>query len=366
MLFGSKTRSARVRVALAAAALAALVIHAPLAGATVVDPLPYQANDYGNGGFHDILPPGENGLTNALGLAAFDLDGSRPAHSFDQYAMYQNLLYAPPGLALADISKYFKDSSFGVPPGHVASVERPRSDVVIVRDSDFGVPHIYGATRAGAEFGAGFAAAEDRLFEMDALRHAGRGQLAGFAGGSPANRAMDQSTFIDAPYTEADLQHQIDALPQLYGADGQQVVDDATSYVAGINLYIAEARLNPTLMPAEYIALGRPLGPDPWKVTDLVATASLIGSILGQGGGNQLAWARVLEGFRHRFGLSAGNTLLSDWRERNDSEAPTTVTTGKAFPYELAPRPPRRRGAARSRDGHLPAGRHGSDRRGDE
>jgi acyl-homoserine lactone acylase PvdQ len=327
-------------LALVAAALAAILIHAPPAGATVVDPLPYQTNDYGQGGFHDILPPGENGLTNALGLAAFDLDGSRPAHSFDQYAMYQNLLYAPPGLTPPDLSKYFKDSSFGVPPGHVASVERPRSDVVIVRDSDFGVPHIYGATRAGAEFGAGFAAAEDRLFEMDALRHAGRGQLAGFAGGSPANRAMDQSTFIDAPYTEADLQRQIDALPQLYGADGQQVVDDATNYVAGINLYIDEAKLNPALMPAEYIALGRPLGPDPWKVTDLVATASLIGSILGQGGGNQLAWARVLEGFRHRFGLSAGNTLFADWRERNDPEAPTTVTTGKAFPYELAPAHP--------------------------
>jgi acyl-homoserine lactone acylase PvdQ len=319
--------------------LAVLLIHPPPAAASA-EPLPYQANDYGNGGFHDVLPPGQNGLTNVLGLALFKLNGTRPAHSFDQYPMYSNLLYHAPGLSPADISKYFKDSSFGVPPGHMASVERPRDDGVIVRDSDFGVPHIYGSTRSGTEFAAGFAAAEDRLFEMDALRHAGRGQLAGFAGGSPGNRAMDQTTFINAPYTEADLQRQFDALPTRYGPDGQQVVDDAASYVAGINLYIDEAKLNVTLMPGEYAAIDRPLGPDPWKVTDLLATASLIGGILGQGGGNQLSWAQILVGFRHRFGRSTGTTLWTDWRERNDPEAPTTVTR-KAFPYELAPAHPR-------------------------
>ncbi len=320
------------------AVLAVLLIHASAAVASA-EPLAYQTNDYGNGGFHDILPPGQNGLTNVLSLALFKLDGTRPAHSFDQYPMYSNLLYHAPGLPAGDISKYFKDSSFGVPPGHVASVERPRDDGVIVRDSDFGIPHIYGSTRAGAEFAAGFAAAEDRLFEMDALRHAGRGQLAGFAGGSAGNRAMDQSTFINAPYTEAELQRQFDALPARYGSDGQQVVDDATSYVAGINLYIDEAKLNLTLMPAEYAAIDRPLGPDPWKVTDLLATASLIGGILGQGGGNQLSWAQILVGFRHRFGRSTGTTLFTDWRERNDPEAPTTVAR-RAFPYELPPAHP--------------------------
>ncbi|MCA1689321.1 MAG: penicillin acylase family protein, partial [Actinobacteria bacterium] len=204
----------------------------------------------------------------------------------------------------------------------------------------FGVPHIYGSTRAGTEFGAGYASAEDRLFLMDALRHAGRGQLAGFAGGSAGNRSMDQSTFVDAPYTETDLQRQVDRLPQLYGPDGRQLVDDATSYVAGINAYVDRAKLDPTRMPAEYLALGRALGPDPWKVTDLVATASLIGSILGQGGGDQLSWAQILEGFRHRFGTTAGTTLWGDWRERNDPEAPTTVTTGQRFPYELPPSAP--------------------------
>jgi alkylation response protein AidB-like acyl-CoA dehydrogenase len=42
-----------------------------------------------------------------------------------------------------------------------------------VRDKQFGVAHIFGRTRADTEFGSGFASAEDRLFEMDVLRHVG-------------------------------------------------------------------------------------------------------------------------------------------------------------------------------------------------
>jgi Penicillin amidase len=64
--------------------------------------------------------------------------------------------------------------------------------VTIVRDRGFGVPHIYGATRDGAMFGLGYAGAEDRLFFMDALRHAGRAQLSSFAGG--ANRRWTPSS----------------------------------------------------------------------------------------------------------------------------------------------------------------------------
>ena len=73
--------------------------------------------------------------------------------------------------------------------------------MTIVRDQ-FGVPRIYGSTRAGAMFGAGYIAAEDRMFFIDALRHAGRAELASFAGGSEGNREMDRSVFADTPYRE--------------------------------------------------------------------------------------------------------------------------------------------------------------------
>jgi hypothetical protein len=43
---------------------------------------PYGTNDAG--GFHDVLPPGTNGLANAVQLAAFMATGARPAHNDDQ------------------------------------------------------------------------------------------------------------------------------------------------------------------------------------------------------------------------------------------------------------------------------------------
>src|SRR6185437_7205187 len=105
--------------------------------------------------------------------------------------------------------------------------ESPRSDVTIVRDSAFGVPHIYGSTRAGTMFGIGYATAEDRLFFIDVLRYLGRAELSSFAGGAPGNRAMDRQQWAVAPYTEADLQAQVRYGVTHYGAFGRQVDADS-------------------------------------------------------------------------------------------------------------------------------------------
>ena len=100
-----------------------------------------------------------------------------------------------------------------MPAGDVAASESPEPGVTIVRDASFGVPHIYGETRAELMFGIGYATAEDRLFFIDVLRHAGDGTLAQFAGGS--NVSMDESVWASEPYTDQDLQNQVDALAGL-------------------------------------------------------------------------------------------------------------------------------------------------------
>ena len=291
-------------------------------------PEPYGTNDAG--GFYNVLPPGEAGLDNAAQFGAFTALGAVPPHFRDQLPLYENLLYAAPTLTDAEIPQYFKDATFGVKAGEVASTESPRADVTIIRDSGYDVPHIYGSTRAGVEFGAGYAAAEDRLFLMDVLRHTAEASLASFVGGSAGNQAMDAAQWTVAPYTQADLQFQIDEAPQVYGATGAQLVSDATNYVEGINAYIQATRLNPLLLPAEYLAIGKL--PQPWKVTDVIATASLIGAIFGKGGGNELPSALLQEAFQQRFGPVKGRAAWEDFREANDPEAPTTVS--KPFPYE--------------------------------
>jgi acyl-homoserine lactone acylase PvdQ len=310
-------------------------------------PQPYRANDAG--GFRDILPPGTRGRYNAVELAAFLANGTTVPHCCDQLRMYSDLVYATPGLSAADVPKYFKDSSFGVRPGNVERTYSPRSDVTIVRDKAFGVPHIYGRTRDGAMFGLGYAGAEDRLFFMDVLRHAGRGQLSSFAGGS--NAAMDAEQWEVAPYTDADLERQADQLPKFLGAQGEILRRDVDNYIAGINRYIAEARLNPTLMPGEYAAIGHPQGPDNWKRTDLIATASLVGGIFGRGGGNELAWSEVADALDLRFGKRRAKRVFRDFRAAEDRAAPVTVLGKKRFPYQVRPRRPR--GVARPDRGSL-------------
>jgi acyl-homoserine lactone acylase PvdQ len=289
---------------------------------------PYGTNDAG--GFRNVLPPGEKGTDNATDLAKFEATGQYPEHWTDQQPLYDNLIQGAQSLTNSKIGNYYKDATFGVKPADVESTTTPKSGVTIIRDKQYGIPHIYGQTRYDAMFGTGYAGAQDRLFLMDILRHTGRAELSSFIGGSPSNRAMDRAQWQLAPYTEADLQKQIDEAGKFYGKAGRKLVADVRAYVAGINAYIDATKTNPQLLPAEYAALGKL--PQPWKPTDVVAEASLIGGIFGKGGGRELDSAQLMQDFEKRFGRQAGRKAWLDFRSKNDPEAPTTVS--KRFPYE--------------------------------
>jgi acyl-homoserine lactone acylase PvdQ len=311
---------------------AAAAVTLALAGSSLAaTPSPYGTND--SRGFRNVLPPGQNGTDNAVQLAQFQATGQRPPHWDDQVPLYDGLLYASPGLTPADLPKYFKDATFGVRPEDVDRTYSPpgRPGVTIVRDRSYGVPRIYGDTDEDVSFGAGYAGAEDRLFFMDVLRHTGRAQLSSFAGGALSNREMDRVQWSIAPYTEADLQRQIDLNAKLYGADGERGVALLKAYVAGINAYIAEARLNPSKMPGEYAAFGKT--PRDWTETDVIAEASLVGGIFGRGGGQEVRSAMLYRALEQRFGRRKARRVWSDLRAKDDPEHSNTVL-GKRFPYQ--------------------------------
>jgi acyl-homoserine lactone acylase PvdQ len=325
---------------------------AAASGSAAADPAPYGQHDAG--GFLNVLPAGEAGVDNAGQLLQFEAAGTIPPHFNDQLPLYQNLVYADPTLTPSQVPTYFKDATFGIKPTDAGSPEQPdpsgEPGLTITRDK-YDVPHVYGANRAETEFGAGYAAAEDRLFMIDVLRHVARAQLSSFVGGSPSNRAMDENQWGIAPYTEQDLQSQIDnaqrnceieAPPTGFPASQcpalvATLLSDVNHYVAGINAYIAKAS-NPlsaaSLLPAEYAAIGKT--PQPWKPTDIVAEASLIGGIFGRGGGAELNSALALQAMEKRLGTRQGKRTWADFREANDPEAPTTVLH-RSFPYETAP-----------------------------
>ncbi|MEU2743248.1 penicillin acylase family protein [Streptomyces sp. NPDC007095] len=332
---------------LGAASICALIaaLLSPLTQAAAADSTAaLAANDYCGGQCSDILPPGQNGNATLAQILLNQAFGVQPDHAEDQLGPYSNLASGAATLTDAKINDFFNDASFGVASDQVASTTAPggRTDVTIVRDKKTGVPHITGTTRYGTEYGAGYAAAQDRLWLMDVFRHVGRGQLTSFAGGASSNQGLEQEFWRNAPYTEADLQTQIDNAIANNGARGQQALADADAYIDGINAYI-DASDSGRYFPGEYVLTGHKdsitnAGTiDHFKITDLVALASVIGSLFGSGGGGEVNNAISLLAAQSKYGVTEGTKVWESFRERNDPEAVLTVHNGESFPYASKP-----------------------------
>ncbi|MFJ8192420.1 penicillin acylase family protein [Streptomyces sp. NPDC096094] len=307
------------------------------------------ANDHCGGQCSDILPPGQNGNATLAQILLNQAFGTQPAHAEDQLGPYAGLATGYSGLTNDKINTFFNDASFGVPAGQVASTVRPagRTDVTIVRDKKTGVPHITGTTRYGTEFGAGYAAAQDRLWLMDLFRHVGRGQLTPFAGGAPANQGLEQQFWRSAPYTEADLAAQIESAAAEAGERGELALADVDAYVAGVNAYI-DASDKGRYFPGEYVLTGHKNALtnagtiEHFKRTDLIALASVIGSLFGAGGGGEVTNALSLLAAQEKYGVAEGTEVWESFRQRNDPEAVLTQHAG-SFPYLPAPDDPQGR-----------------------
>ncbi|MEV6398785.1 penicillin acylase family protein [Streptomyces sp. NPDC051907] len=355
-----RRRNGRLTAATAAAAFAlAAGLLAPLPQATAAaKPAPPTAlptasatataadDDLCGGKCADILPPGQNGNATLAQILAHRVFGTRPAHSSDQLGRYDSLVGGYGGLTDAKLTDFFNDASFGVPAGQVESVARPRADVAITRDKKTGVPHIKGTTRYGTEFGAGYAAGQDRLWMMDLFRHIGRGELTSFAGGALANQGLEQQFWPQAPYTEADYQAQIERIRTTEGPRGEQAMADAQAYVDGINAYRVQSK-NGRYFPGEYVLTGHVdaitnAGEiQPFTLSDLIAIASVVGGQFGGGGGGEVQAALSLLAAQQKHGLVEGTRVWESFRQREDPEAVLTVNDGTSFPYANKPASPR-------------------------
>ncbi|MBT2451578.1 penicillin acylase family protein [Streptomyces sp. ISL-43] len=337
----------RIRTA-AATALIALgaALSTPAASAAGADvPVPLPIADYCGQQCADILPPGQSGNATLAQILAHKAFGSMPAHASDQLARYDSLVAGYPGLTDAKVNDFFNDASFGVPGDQVESTTSPRPDVTITRDKKTGVPHIKGTTRYGTSFGAGYAAGQDRLWQMDLFRHVGRGDLTPFAGGAVANQGLEQQFWPQAPYTEADLQAQVDRIRTTEGERGRLAMEDAQAYIDGINAYRVQSK-NGRYFPGEYVLTGHinsitNAGEiQPFKLTDLIALASVVGGLFGGGGGGEVQAALSLLSAQQKYGLEEGTRVWESFREREDPEAVLTVHDGASFPYAQKPANP--------------------------
>jgi acyl-homoserine lactone acylase PvdQ len=342
-------RATIVRSATAVLATAAIAVTAattaPASSATTAArvKLPstaYRANDFAHGQAMSILPAGENGSATAGDILQFLISGKHPAHSQDQLAKYNNLLYGYRSLTDATLGRYYDDESFGVPNKDIirtetpSSAQFPKGQVLIERDPR-DVPHIYGATDEAGAFGAGYAQAQDRLFLMDVLRHLGAGNLTSFLPLSCPDEQMDHAQLLLAPYTAAQADAEVTNLPKEYGAQGLLAKKMIDAYVDGVNAWIANTKAHPAQLDGDYQGTINP-APQKWTPADVVAVGGLIGGMFGRGGGSEVANSALYSYLRHKLGAKAGSKAFSEFKEQNDPSAPTTVV-GKKFPYEGVP-----------------------------
>ncbi|QIB46709.1 penicillin acylase family protein [Streptomyces aureoverticillatus] len=344
-----RRRIARLRTLTTSAALVlgASLLLAPGPGAAAAEPPP--VTDYCGDNCADILPPGANGNATLAEILSHRVFGTQPAHADDQLGPYDALSSGYPSLTDDKLTEFFNDASFGVEPDQVASVTKPRDDVTITRDKKYGIPHIQGTTRYGTEFGAGFAAGQDRLWLIDLFRHIGRGELTPFAGGAPSNQGLEQQFWPQAPYTEQDLERQVEYIKSTQGERGQRAMEDAQAYVDGLNAYREKSK-NGRYFPGEYVLTGKidaitNVGEiQPFKVTDMIALASVVGGLFGNGGGGEVESALSLLAAQQKYGVEKGTEVWETFRSRNDPETVQTIHDGSSFPY--AGKPDKARGTA--------------------
>ena len=202
-----------------------------------------------------VLPPGQSGFVSITGLP----EGTGSPHLSDQTDLFVNF--------------DFKPATMGQP----GEAEEPRAGVRIVRDS-YGVPAVTGTTTQDMWWGAGYALAQDRLFQLEIFRRAARGRLAEVLGKSYLE--MDVETRRDF-YTDAELQQQLQALPP-------DVQSYFQSYVDGVNAWIEEARNDPNKLPGEFPALG--IGtPEDFTLVESAAIGVYLARTIPSGVGEEMS-----------------------------------------------------------------------------
>ncbi|MBM3724667.1 MAG: penicillin acylase family protein [Acidobacteria bacterium] len=137
-------------------------------------------------------------------------------------------------------------------PQTTGSVDAPVAAAATVTRDSLGVPHIRAATLDDVLFLQGYVTAQDRLWQMDALRRKAAGELAEFAG--PRALGADQKT--RALRLRRSAEEQSGKLPP---ADRAALA----AFARGVNHFIETHRDAP---PVEFRILG--YDPRPWTIAD--------------------------------------------------------------------------------------------------
>jgi acyl-homoserine lactone acylase PvdQ len=183
-----------------------------------------------------------------------------------------------------------------------------------IKRGNYGVPHIYSATDAGAIFGAGYAVATDQSLLLNQARYNGIAGLIDMPGVPAINLLLGLYNYAPSRQVVADATALQTKAISAQGAQGRQLLNDIDTYLAGIN-----ARMQ----------VSQPASPR-FTRTDIYALNAIKSQFLGEGGGQEVDNALFLDALRSKLGARSGDEAFADLRARNDPEA--SVTTSKSFP----------------------------------
>lgn len=242
-----------------------------------------------------ILPPGNYG-----GLPT-------TANSTDQLPLYDALTPLRGNVTAGDVERLFLPEDFK-PIGQTREEQTGRPGLRLVYDQ-YGIPHVYGRTRADVAFGAGWATARDRALLLALGRGPARAAVADVPGINAFSLVTSGRGFAPSPQAEALVTRQRELIVRTYGAKGRQIIADAQAYADGINAY--------------WKATGNTAPPA--TVNDVIAVTAFIGSIFGAGGGGEAENADLLARLRNGLGPVRGYRAWDDVMLADDPEAPTTI-----------------------------------------
>jgi len=153
------------------------------------------------------------------------------------------------------------------PPSATLEVAGLSQPVEILRDR-WGINHIYAKSEADLFFAQGYAAARDRLFQFELWRRQATGTVAEILGPKELKRDIGTRLHMFRGDLKAEL--------NWYHPHGEAIV---TSYVRGVNAYIAEALKTPDALPVEFKLLG--IKPAPWTPEVIISRHNALLSNLG-------------------------------------------------------------------------------------
>jgi len=162
--------------------------------------------------------------------------------------------------------------SIGAAPAEVTTrsvnVDGLSAPVDVLRDR-WGINHIYAKSENDLFFVQGYTAARDRLFQFELWRRQATGTVAEVFGRKELKRDIGTRLHMFRGDLKAEL--------NWYHPHGEAII---TSYVRGVNAYIADVLRNPSSLPVEFAMLG--IKPAPWTPDVVISRHNALLANIGQ------------------------------------------------------------------------------------